>query len=120
MDHTNAKPAAGATRPAPVIVRSTTTNGRENRTASGNTQHLPKIIAEWPRNRHETIRVALDSFNNRATLDIRTWWSDSVGGLKPGRSGITLAVKHLKQLAPAIADAFEEAKRLGLLDGGDE
>jgi hypothetical protein len=56
---------------------------------------FPIIIAEWQRNSRDLVRVSLDRFNNRNTIDIRSWWRDSDGTFKPGRGGLTLAVKHL-------------------------
>ena len=40
---------------------------------------FPIVIAEWPRNSRELVRVALDRFNNRFTIDVRSWWKDGEG-----------------------------------------
>jgi hypothetical protein len=77
---------------------------------------FPIIIAEWPRNSREVVRLSLDRFNNRNTIDIRSWWRDSDGTLKPGRSGLTLAVAHLPALADGFADALRRARILYLLE----
>ncbi len=76
----------------------------------------PVIIAEWPRNSRETLRVRLDQFNGRDIIDVRSWYEANDGGLKPGRGGICLSVAHLPRLAAAMADALLEAKRLGLIE----
>jgi hypothetical protein len=75
----------------------------------------PILIAEWPRGR-DTIRVRLDRFNGRNTVEIRCWWTDKGGELKPGRAGLTVSVRHLPQLAQAFAAALQKAIELGLLE----
>jgi hypothetical protein len=77
---------------------------------------FPIVIAEWPRNSREFVRVALDRFNNRFTIDVRSWWKDGEGNWRPGRSGLTLAVKHLPALADGLADALDRARVLGLIE----
>jgi hypothetical protein len=76
----------------------------------------PIIVAEWQRNSREIVRVALDRFNNRETIDIRSWWQDGEGKWRPGRGGLTLAVRHLPALADALADALQQARALGLIE----
>jgi transcriptional coactivator p15 (PC4) len=83
-----------------------------NRPAPG----FPMVIAEWPRNSRELVRVSLDRFNNRETIDIRSWWQDAEGDWRPGRSGLTLAVKHLPALADGLAEALGRARALGLVE----
>lgn len=81
--------------------------------------HAPKqaalIVAEWDRNSREVVRVALDQFNGHHTINARIWYRDG-GGLKPGKGGLTLGLKHLPALAGAMAKALVQAHELGLLD----
>jgi hypothetical protein len=81
---------------------------------------FPIVIAEWPRNKRETIRVALDEYQGRQTIDCRVWWHDNDGVLRPGKSGLTLAVKHLPALADAVGKALARAIELRLVDDGGE
>lgn len=74
------------------------------------------VIAEWPRNARETLRVRLDEFQGRAIIDLRCWYGDGVT-LKPGRAGLTLSTRHLPQLAEALAKAVEIATNSGLIGG---
>jgi hypothetical protein len=85
-----------------------------NSEASDPAPSFPLIVAEWRRNAREIVRVALDRFNNHETIDVRTWWQDGEGNWRPGRSGLTLSVKHLLALADGLALALAEAQRLGL------
>jgi hypothetical protein len=77
---------------------------------------FPIVIASWRRNSREIVRVALDRFNNRETIDIRSWWQDSGGNWRPGRGGLTLAVKHLPALADGLAMALDRARARGLIE----
>ena len=72
------------------------------------------IVAQWPRNGRETIIVKLGEYQGNAIVDVRTWF-DGGDGLKPGRSGITLAVRHLPVLADAMAKALTMALASGTL-----
>ena len=92
------------------IVHKNTDEGRAG-------QPLPVMIAEWPRNSREMIRVRLDVFNGRDVVDVRTWYRSAEGEMKPGRSGLTLSVRHLPALAQALTRALVKARELGLLTG---
>ena len=78
------------------------------------------IVREWPKSVRENLRVSLDEFNERPVVDIRTWWWNEAGELKPGRAGLTVSTRHLKPLADALADAVEKAETAGLIDGRTE
>jgi hypothetical protein len=81
---------------------------------------LPIIIAEWPKNGRENIRVSLPKYQSNHTIDLRLWYLAEDGALRPGNKGITVSVKHVRQLATALAEAERRAGELGLLtEGGD-
>jgi hypothetical protein len=77
---------------------------------------LPLVVAEWQRNSREIIRVALDSYNGAPTIDLRAWWQDNEGNWRPGRSGLTLSLKHLPALADGLTEALQQARALGLIE----
>jgi hypothetical protein len=83
--------------------------------AEGNVDRFPIIVAEWPRNSRELVRIAIDRFNNRFTIDMRSWWQDTDGTFRPSRRGLTLAVEHLPKLADALDKALHRAETLGLV-----
>jgi hypothetical protein len=83
--------------------------------AEGKADRFPIVVAEWPRNNREIVRIALDRFNDCLTVDVRTWWKDADGIFKPGRSGLTLAVQHLPKLAEGLDKALRRAEILGLV-----
>jgi hypothetical protein len=76
----------------------------------------PIVVAELPRNNREVIRVSLDQYRGREVADARAWWRDQQGEWKPGRSGLTLSVKHLPALANGLALALRRARALGFLE----
>jgi hypothetical protein len=109
-------------------VPASTGNGAEDRLAHqqddqtnnavGAVAQLKVTVAEWQKNKRERLRVSLEEFNGRPVVDIRTYYLDEDDQPKPGRAGLTIAVKHLQQLAPALQAALDEAQRRGLLEGG--
>jgi len=82
--------------------------------ALANRSAFPIVIAEWQRNKREVIRVSLEEYQGRTIIDLRCWWYDDQRELNPGRSGLTLALKHLPTLASGLADASARAEALGL------
>ncbi len=74
-----------------------------------------EVIAEWPRNSREVIRVTLGSYRGQAVVGIRCWYEAADGERRPSRSGITVAIKHLQPLADGIANALQVARERGLL-----
>jgi hypothetical protein len=84
---------------------------------------FPIIVCEWPRSARELIRVTLDRYGGREIVDVRTWYSDGAT-FKPGKSGISVAIKHLQPMAEGLAAALAKARELGLIadstNGTDE
>ncbi len=76
---------------------------------------FPIVVAEWPRNSREMVRVTLNEYRGHPTLDCRCWFSDEDGGFLPGRCGITLAIRHLPRLVQALREAEATARALGLV-----
>jgi hypothetical protein len=76
-----------------------------------------QVVAEWPKDkRGEVFRVSLTSYNGRPTVDVRVWWPSPDGNYRPGRQGMSCAVRHLPQLAEALAKALAVAIEGGLVD----
>jgi hypothetical protein len=84
--------------------------------ANDTADRFPLVIAEWPRNGRELVRISLDRFNDRFTIDIRSWWRDTDGIFRPSRGGLTLAVKHVPALADGLDKALRRAVVLGLVE----
>ena len=77
----------------------------------------PIVISTWAKNGRETLQVRLDTFKGQPVIDARAWYIGSDGELKPGRGGFTVSVKHLPDLAAALAKALDVAKAHGLIAG---
>ncbi len=77
------------------------------------------IIAAWPKNSRETLQVKLGEYKGQAIIDLRSWYKSVDGTLKPGRGGLTIALRHLPALADATAKALNAARASGLLPGID-
>jgi hypothetical protein len=77
------------------------------------------IIASWPKNARETLMVKLDTFKDQPIVDCRAWYTAGDGSLKPGRSGLTVSIRHLPALADAIAKALTTATTSGHIAGID-
>jgi hypothetical protein len=79
----------------------------------------PVIIDRWwkGRRRNEAIQVSLKIWEGHHLLDVRVWFVDDAGILRPGK-GMNCNVCHLPRLATAIGKAFDRARELGLLADG--
>lgn len=81
----------------------------------------PITIAEFQKNgRGEVVRVALETFKGSPLIAIRIWFRDGSGGLRPGKDGLNIAIRHLPALAAGIAAAEARARALGLIGDGAE
>ncbi|AMJ61973.1 transcriptional coactivator p15/PC4 family protein [Bosea sp. PAMC 26642] len=72
------------------------------------------ILSQWAKNQREVVRVALEEFNGKPIVNIRTWYRPEGGDdLRPGKSGIAMSVQHLPALAAAINGALGVATERG-------
>lgn len=79
---------------------------------------LPIIAASWPKNQREMLQVRIDTYQGRNVIDVRTWYPDADGNLKPAK-GLTVSIAHLPALSVGLTAALETARRYGLVEGGD-
>ena len=75
----------------------------------------PVIIASWAKNSREVLQVRLDSFKGHDVVDLRAWYLGSDDVLRPGKSGLTVGIKHLPQLADALVKAVEMTSAAGII-----
>ena len=76
------------------------------------------IVAEFERNGREVVRITLETFKGHKTINIRTWYRDRGGELRPSRSGIAMSIRHLPALAEGITKAFQIAQEVAAFDRG--
>ena len=80
----------------------------------------PVTVSQWWKNRiGESIRVSLGTYKNHNVLNVRTWWTDDDGVLKPGK-GFSCSVRHAPKLAAALAKAVGKAIEFGLIDSAED
>jgi hypothetical protein len=65
-----------------------------------------RIIAEFPKNGRETVRVAVGIFNGHRLCNVRSWVPSHDGQLIPTKSGIALRVDVLPRLVEALQEAI--------------
>lgn len=74
-------------------------------------------IAEFPKNKRETLRIELTQFNGRDVVNARIWAPKEGVGLVPTPKGLTISPDLLPQLIGGLQAAQEAATKLGLIDG---
>ena len=80
---------------------------------------LPIVVAEWPKNSRETLRLQISEYKGQQLIGCRDWYADAYRNKKLGRGGLTISVRHLPQLAKALCDALNAAEAQGMLESGD-
>ena len=84
------------------------------------TENQPVVVGEFQANSREVARVSLESFKGHDLVRLGKCWRDQDGVLRPGKGGIAVNVRHLPTLARLIGEALDQARALGLVDGGAE
>jgi hypothetical protein len=77
---------------------------------------LPILVAEWPRNVHEVIRITLSNYRGRIRIDVRVWFRANGDKARPSRRGISLRLKEISDIRTGLRKAREIAVDLGLID----
>lgn len=65
----------------------------------------PTIFLDQERGR-DVLRVSASEFKGRTYVDVRTWYYDRDGELRPGSKGVSLRVEAL----PAVIEALQAAQ----------
>jgi len=73
------------------------------------------VISTFEKNKKEEVRVSVETFHGRNIINIRVYYKDDDGTMKPGKQGIALAVERYKDLAGAILDLGQHLKSKGLI-----
>lgn len=81
---------------------------------------LPVTVRTLPLGDAAEVRLTLETVNNLARVDLRTWADDKLGAVVvrgPTRKGVSLPVEALPDLVSAVVEAEAKARALGLLEG---
>ena len=73
------------------------------------------VIATFEKNKKEEVRVSVETFHGRKLINIRVFYKDDDGTMKPGKQGIAVAVDRYKDLAGAILELGQYLKSNGLI-----
>jgi hypothetical protein len=65
------------------------------------------------------IVVSLRHYEGHNLVDVREYFTDQAGCMKPSTRGLAMVVLRLPELAAAITKALTKARELGLLDDGE-
>jgi len=76
------------------------------------------VVSEWSINRRETVRVSLCLYKGTRLINLRKWYTDDDGELRPGK-GFAVSVKHLPRIAEAMGIAHSVARERGLIEPGN-
>jgi Transcriptional Coactivator p15 (PC4) len=64
---------------------------------------VTQTVHTWKRNQSGTEgRVCLSEFRGRRLIDVRMWFTDASGEMKPTRKGITIAPEQLDELLHGV------------------
>jgi len=80
-----------------------------------------EIAKFWKsRDRRIAIVAALKSIEDQNVIDLREFYTDAHGCMRPSTRGLTMVVRRLPELSRALRRALEHARALKLLPEGDE
>jgi hypothetical protein len=83
----------------------------------------PIEIAKMWKNRQRQIAivVSLSSYEGHNLINIREYFTDKEGCMRPSTKGLSAVVRRLPELSRALRLALEKARALDLLpEGGEE
>lgn len=73
------------------------------------------LVAQFEKNKKEEVRVSIDTFHGRKLINIRVYYRDDDGTMKPGKQGIALSADQYKNLAGAILELGQHLESKGLI-----
>jgi Transcriptional Coactivator p15 (PC4) len=77
---------------------------------------LPIVVAEWPRNEREVVRITLSRYKGHTSIDIRVWFRAEEGDFRASRRGISVRLAEISGVRKGLRKAHEIAVELGLIE----
>jgi hypothetical protein len=74
------------------------------------------VIAEWPVNSRERLRVSIEQYNRSWLFSARRWFAADDGSIQPTKRGLSIGLKHLPRIAEETARALAFAREHGLIE----
>jgi Transcriptional Coactivator p15 (PC4) len=93
---------------------------RRNSSRSNADEIEPILIAEWPINRGEIVRVSIKNYKGIWLIDVRKFFEGGDGEFNPSSKGITVSIRHLNRISSALTDALTVARQRGLIPSDRE
>lgn len=78
----------------------------------------PIIVDRFFKNRRrsDVIVTTLSTYENQNIVDVRQYFTNEQGQMRPTGKGVAMAIGRLAELHAAITKAVAKAKTLGLID----
>jgi hypothetical protein len=76
---------------------------------------LPVVVADWPRNSAEVLRLTLETYRGRNRADLRIWYRADGGELRRTRRGVPIPLEDILSIINGLRKAEEMAVELGLV-----
>ncbi len=64
-----------------------------------------RVIKDFERARGEVLRVEISEYKGKKNLNIRIWYTDKEGNLKPTQKGVTISPEDYEEFKKAIEQA---------------
>jgi Transcriptional Coactivator p15 (PC4) len=84
----------------------------------------PVEVAKWWKNRQRKIAivVSLREYEGQTLVDVREYFTDQAGCMRPSTRGLAMSVRNLPEFSRSVRKALERARALDLLpeDGEGE
>lgn len=68
------------------------------------------LLFDEYRSKHERLRLTVQQFRGAPRVDLRVWYSDKHGEMKPGRIGFTIPRHAVVSLMSALGEAASVAE----------
>lgn len=113
MRHTSESPAAPASANGAKSASQGSESGADDKATRHDAQEI--IVGRIKKNAREQIRVALAEYKGHRYVDLRIVVPDPDGGDRPTKSGLTLKLSAIPELAELLNRAQAEASTRELL-----
>jgi hypothetical protein len=79
-----------------------------------------KIAEIWRNRGGESVRIEIREYQGCVILDLRIYFPDGKGVLKPSKKGLCFTIRKLPEFARGVSKALTRARELGLIDEADD
>jgi hypothetical protein len=102
-------------QPKPIAHNRPDGNGLGSRRRPRTLSAPIEVSKFWTNRKGEAVCVTLSTFEGRNICDLRGYFTDAEGKLRPTKKGLAIVVLRLPELAAAVTKALKLAREHGLL-----